>query len=170
MSLHVLQIKNALGEEMIEAWFDGCCEPKNPGGHAAFGVVLKVDGEVHLEHGGYVGSGAGISNNVAEYAGVNCALKAILALGDLSIETLQKIKIYGDSQLVVNQMNGIWKSRGGAYVPYMQKAKELRSQINSMCEVKFIWIPREKNERCDFLSKKVLKDKGIVFRIQPEEN
>ena len=25
---------------MIEMWFDGCCEPKNPGGYSSHGVVI----------------------------------------------------------------------------------------------------------------------------------
>ena len=29
---------------MIEGWFDGVCEPKNPGGHAAWGALVKRDG------------------------------------------------------------------------------------------------------------------------------
>ena len=31
------------------------------------------------------------------------------------------------------------------------------------------WIPRDKNNVCDELSKKILKDMGVVFRIQPED-
>lgn len=30
---------------MIEAFFDGCCEPVNPGGTAAYGAVILKDGK-----------------------------------------------------------------------------------------------------------------------------
>ena len=32
------------GPHLIECWFDGACEPKNPGGYASYGVIVKVDG------------------------------------------------------------------------------------------------------------------------------
>ena len=38
------------------AWFDGACEPVNPGGTASFGVVVKDDeGTVLLKEHGLVG-------------------------------------------------------------------------------------------------------------------
>lgn len=27
--------------EMIRVWYDGACEPRNPGGHASCGVIIK---------------------------------------------------------------------------------------------------------------------------------
>jgi len=148
---------------MIEAWFDGCCEPVNPGGHAAYGAVIKRDGEYVFGKGEYVGHGKGISNNVAEYAGMICVLEQLLSLSDLSKHS---VTIYGDSKLVVMQMAGRWKSHGGAYVPFMQRAKQLALALPSKPTYK--WIPRDKNEECDGLSKQVIRDRGIEFRIQPE--
>ena len=145
----------------INAWFDGCCEPKNPGGHAAYGVVIEVDGAITLQTGDYVGHGKEISNNVAEYAGVIRILEALAGIPGTAV-------IHGDSKLVINQL-GVkkWKSHGGLYVPYMQKAKLLLAPLKD--RVKFQWIPREKNEMCDRLSKDVLRQRGIEFKIQPEE-
>ncbi len=143
----------------IEAWFDGCCEPTNPGGHAAYGVVITVDGETKLMAGEYVGAGSKISNNVAEYAGV------IRILGVIA-EIPGTATIYGDSKLVIQQLSGKWGSHGGLYVPYMQKAKQLLIPLKE--RVKFQWIPREQNEMCDELSKDVLRQRNVEFRIQPE--
>lgn len=143
----------------IDAWFDGCCEPTNPGGHAAYGVVIECDGKTSLMTGGYVGCGSKISNNVAEYAGVIRILEALAEIPGTAT-------IHGDSKLVINQLGGTWKSRGGLYIPYMQRAKELLGPLKS--RVRFKWIPREQNEMCDGLSKQVLRDRGVEFRIQPE--
>jgi len=74
--------------------------------------------------------------------------------------------IHGDSKLVINQLGGKWKSHGGLYVPYMQKAKELLKPLKA--RVKLQWIPREKNEMCDGLSKDVLRNRGVEFKIQPD--
>jgi len=50
-------------EPGILAWFDGACEPVNPGGTASFGVVIKgVDGTVLLRGHGVVGIGKDMSN------------------------------------------------------------------------------------------------------------
>ena len=144
---------------MIEAWFDGCTEPINPGGHAAFGVLVKVNGKIVTAYGQYVGNGPQISNNVAEYAGVASALKEVSKYEDETI-------IRGDSMLVINQLGGSWKVRGGLYQPFYEAALKLLIPIRD--RVEFEWIPREENEECDELSKRVLRDRGIRFRIQPE--
>lgn len=145
---------------MIEAWFDGCCEPINPGGHAAFGILIKVDGEVIDARGGYVGNGPMISNNVAEYAGLLEILRALEKIEGVAM-------IYGDSKLVINQMNGKYRSHGGLYVPWMDKAKQALIPIKD--RVGFKWVPREENAACDELSKRVLHDMKVEFRIQPEK-
>lgn len=145
---------------MIEGWFDGCCEPKNPGGHAAYGILIKVNGEITMAIGEYVGFGPTISNNVAEYAGVSCVLREVAKLDDFAI-------IRGDSKLVINQLGGKWKIHGGLYVPFYQEAKKLLAPVKG--RVKFQWIPREQNDECDELSKRVLRDRGVEFRIQPEQ-
>ncbi len=46
---------------MIEAYFDGVCEPCNPGGHVAYGAAVIVNGQTVLEEGKYVGGGKGMS-------------------------------------------------------------------------------------------------------------
>ena len=144
---------------MIEAWFDGATEPVNPGGHSAYGVAVKVDGKFVFQKGEYVGHGPKMSNNVAEYAGFIAAVTECLKYPGVVI-------IRGDSKLVVMQMNGKWKAKKGLYIPYYHKAKEIWGKLKSRAKVE--WISRDYNDVCDGLSKKVLHDRGITFRIQPE--
>ena len=148
----------------IEAWFDGVCEPTNPGGHAAWGIRICVDGkEVHTA-GGYVGCSKEMSNNVAEYSGI-CAVFRWVRSSDLK----GILTIRGDSKLVIMQLSGKWKVNGGYYHPYYLEARELLKELRGILGgVELIWIPREKNSECDVYSKKVLIDRGIRFRIQPE--
>jgi ribonuclease HI len=151
---------------LIEAWFDGVCEPKNPGGHAAYGVLVKVNGVTVLADGGYVGEGRGMSNNVAEYAGCLCAMQEIEKHPGVAI-------IRGDSKLVIYHLvpdpsiGRKWKVNGGAYMPYHLKVVEVFSRIRE--RVTLEWITRDDNGECDRLSKKVLHDMGVKFRIQPEQ-
>lgn len=145
---------------MIEAYFDGATEPVNPGGHGAWGALVMVDGVTVFAKGGYVGHGPTISNNVSEYAAVVAAIEECLKYEGVCI-------IRGDSKLVVMQLNGKWKVRGGLYVPFYRKALALWGELKHRAKLE--WIPREKNDVCDGLSKGVLKDMGVRFRIQPNE-
>jgi ribonuclease HI len=138
------------GERGILAWFDGACEPVNPGGTASFGVVIKdKDGTVLLRDAGVVGKGKAMSNNVAEYAGVRHILK------HLSSRPPARLTIHGDSNLVINQLNGKWRIKKGLYLSIATETKELLARLRGVgWQINFRWIPREQNEECDALSKK----------------
>lgn len=144
---------------MLVAHFDGCCEPRNPGGHASWGAVLLRDGKNVWEDKGYCGFGPKMSNNVGEYSGV-CALLARLA------SESEPCLIRGDSKLVINQLAGKWKVNGGLYFPFYQRAVKLLDPIRD--RISFEWVSRDDNSVCDVLSKAVLKERGVEFRIQPE--
>jgi ribonuclease HI len=158
--------------KLIEAWFDGCCEPKNPGGHAAWGAVVHINGESVYRAGGYCGVGPTMSNNVAEYSGFLAALTEALKYEG-------QILVRGDSRLVICQLSiqpqhislkkipGKWMMRGGLYSKFFRQAEELLRK-NAHRTIALEWIPREQNDICDVLSKKELHDRGVVFRIQPE--
>jgi ribonuclease HI len=155
-----MQEQKRKGTAMLTAYFDGACEPVNPGGHAAWGALLLRGEQEIWSAKGYCGFGPAMSNNVAEYSGV-CAV-----LERLQQET-EPCLVRGDSKLVIMQLTGNWKIRGGLYVPYYRKAKALYEPIKE--SVSFEWVCREGNGICDVLSKGVLKEKGIHFRIQREE-
>jgi hypothetical protein len=63
-------------------------------------------------------------------------------------------------------MKGEWRVKSGRYLPFFRRAKELAGLFTNIA---YIWIPREKNCAADALSKKVLRQMGIGFRIQPGE-
>ena len=137
---------------MIQAWFDGSCEPVNPGGTAAYGIVVHRDDEVVYTDSKIVGKGHGMTNNVAEY----CGLIALIEYCEQSYLETEKIVVHGDSQLVINQMNGAFRAKSGLYIPYYNKARDLikRSRHNW----NFVWIPRESNSECDRLSRYPAKE------------
>jgi|25BtaG_2_1085352.scaffolds.fasta_scaffold06575_2 ribonuclease HI len=145
---------------MIEAWFDGVCEPKNPGGHGAYGVYIRSK-HIDWKEGVYVGYGETISNNVAEYSGFIDILRRLKN----NFLTKEKIIIRGDSKLVIEQMSGCWKIKKGIYVPLAYEAQKL---LRKFRKTTLEWIPRDENEVCDKLAKDVLRKRSIVFKIQPE--
>ena len=150
---------------MIEVYFDGACEPVNPGGHAAYGLVIFRDGlMIHEDSKLFVplkGREKKTSNNVAEYSGSLAALAWLLAQG-LNDE---EIVFYGDSMLVINQMFGRWAIHTGFYKSLAIKAKKL---LKKFPKAHGQWIPREKNSRADELSRRQLINAGVTFRIQPQ--
>src|SRR6267142_4208708 len=106
--------------KLIDAWFDACVEPRNPGGHGAWGILIKLDGTVVHTNSGYVGQGETISNNVSEYSGFIAAVDWILNANLLGVTIIR-----GDSKLVIMQLSSKWKVNGGLYLPYYEKAKYL---------------------------------------------
>jgi ribonuclease HI len=124
---------------MIEAYTDGRAEP-NPG-LGTYGYVIYRDGRrVHSEHGV---AGQGVTNNFAEYF---CLIKALERLRDYHEE---EILVFSDSTLLVNQMEGRWKFKRGNYGEKYLRAKELARGFSNL---RFEWIPREKNSEADELT------------------
>lgn len=137
----------------IKCWFDGGCGPRNPGGHATYGVIVRDEsGKQILAANGYLGKGPQMSNNVAEYAGI-CAIFEFLISNNISQAT-----IYGDSKLVVKQMTRKWKARGGLYFEQYKRASLLRDQLPN---VVIKWIPREMNCEADELAAKAMPKGGL---------
>lgn len=132
---------------MIEAYFDGLCEPKNPGGVATFGFVVHRDGKtVHEGHGlAATPYSEGATNNVAEYTGVLKALEWFLLQG---LEK-ERINVRGDSELVIKQLKGEYKVKSPLLAPLYRKLKEMASKFPSLT---FEWVPRERNREADRLT------------------
>jgi len=148
---------------IIKCFFDGCCEPRNPGGTASYGaVIFKGDERVWETSEIFYpvkGRENETSNNVAEYCGFRSILQYLIA------ENLQheRVEIYGDSNMVIQQMFGRWKIKGGFYVPVALECRKLRLKLSNITGR---WIPREQNTIADELSKAKLLKAGIKFKIQ----
>jgi len=130
-------------KDMISIYFDGLCRPRNPGGVATYGYVIYRDGKKVKRGSGVIGSGVGMTNNVAEYSALKYAAEWV---SRNSVD--DEIVIKGDSQLVIHQMNGTWQIRSETskkFVPEIRRLLEGR-------KTRFIWIPREQNTEADLLS------------------
>jgi len=134
-------------------YFDGLCEPKNPGGVATYGYVVYEDGKkVHEEHG-VVGAGMfgdDVSNNVAEYTAMIRGMAYLLHTGYRG-----RITVRGDSQLTIRQMRGEYKVRARRLIPLHKKAVELKGNFEA---VTLEWVPREANEEADQLSRRAFDE------------
>lgn len=132
---------------LIEVYFDGLCQPVNPGGIACYAFVVKKDDEtIHSDYG-VAGEpfSQDSTNNVAEYTALIRALEWLVAsnlVGD-------KVVIKSDSQLVVNQLDGSFKVKGKRIAPLYRQVSLLRNKFSDL-EIK--WVPREQNKEADRLT------------------
>ena len=133
-------------------FFDGSCAPVNPGGTAMYGYKLTCTDGTLLAGSGTVGTGPGMSNNLAEFHGVAVGMSVLLPLlGDESAS----LQVYGDSNIVINIMNKKWKaSPDKLYYPGALLAfGALNALRRKWVRVSFDWVPREMNTECDMLSR-----------------
>lgn len=148
---------------MIEIYFDGLCEPVNPGGTATFGFIIIQNGKQIAESMGLVGKGKDMTNNVAEFEAVLCAIEKYKEMG-----LKESLVIKGDSSLVINQLNGKWKTKSSTSKKYVPMIKDALTGLDYKLE----WITRDKNTIADELSRRAYFDNGgrEGKRIKKESN
>lgn len=141
--------RGSIAPTEIILYFDGLCEPKNPGGVATYGIIISRDGEKILAEGGLAEATPytdEASNNVAEYSALIRGLSWLLERG-LNNE---KVVIRGDSRLVLNQLNGKFKVKALRLVELYHKSNELLSKFDN---IELQWIDRSKNAEADLFSR-----------------
>lgn len=134
----------------LQCFFDGSCEPVNPGGTARWGyAVLNDDVIVKTDHG-TIGKGEGMTNNVAEYQALIECLRYLT-----SHHKDDLIEISGDSNMIINMTTGKWgKKKPHKGSPHLKPLLiEARKLFNELDNVDLFWIPREENQLADYLSK-----------------
>ncbi|MEU9863751.1 bifunctional RNase H/acid phosphatase [Streptomyces sp. NPDC047971] len=132
----------AITEVVVEA--DGGSRG-NPG-PAGYGAVVldPVTGETLAERAEYIGVA---TNNVAEYKGLVAGLTAARELFPDA-----KVHVRMDSKLVVEQMSGRWKIKHPDMKPLAAEA----ARIFPARQVRYEWIPREKNKHADRLANEAM--------------
>ena len=120
----------------------------NPG-HAAAGIVIETpNGEVAARGKLYLGV---MTNNQAEYRALILGLKAVAHYHP----TL--VRVYMDSDLIVNQMRGTYKVRHPELQPLWHEAREL---VKALQAVTFDHVPRAQNALADRLANEALDERN----------
>lgn len=92
------------------------------------------------------------TNNFAEYSGVKNALLSLLSLRKrLKFASLSFIS---DSQLMVNQLNGLFKIKNSAIRTFVFEIRSLEQQL--AVPISYTHVLREKNQEADALVKECL--------------
>lgn len=116
----------------------------NPGESACAYAICKMDDTVVEKAGYYIGIA---TNNQAEYYGFKQGLERARDLG------IDKIMLFSDSELVVNQMTGKYRVKNQELAPLYQEVKEL---ANSFEKIEFVHVPRELNKITDHEVNRIL--------------
>jgi len=130
----------------------------NPG-PAAAGFVLIDENNIKFQaRAFYLGT---TTNNVAEYTGL---VKALEAAAETAAE---QVNIFSDSELLVNQLNGLYKVKSENIKPLFEKANVF---LNKFEKWTITHINREKNKQADSLVNKALNLKrDIEETLRPGE-
>ncbi len=123
----------------IELYIDGSCEPCNPGGNGVAGAYLCYGLETE-GRSRQLGRGPKMSNNVAEYEGLLLGLELCLEKG-----INENFIIYSDSMLVINQMLGNWKMKGGLYAQSYFKARQFFDKHFKITTIEIEWVSSAEN-------------------------
>lgn len=120
----------------------------NPG-EAAIGITVEdQDGKTTL------GKKIGITtNNTAEYTALREAVKIVVE----KYKTCEvEVEFFLDSELVVKQLNGLYKVKD---LNLQSMYKEIKEKTGNLKKVNFIHVPREQNKEADALVNAALDNK-----------
>jgi ribonuclease HI len=128
----------------------------NPG-PAACAFVITQDGAPPLEEAECLGSA---TNNVAEYTALLRALQRAAELGG------RRLLVRSDSELLVKQMNGLYRVKNEQLRDLYDQAKRLCARFDS---VSITHVPRSANSEADRLCNEVLDGvrTSTAFRSSP---
>jgi ribonuclease HI len=116
----------------------------NPGPSASGFVIFDSQERVLMEGGKYLGI---TTNNQAEYQAVKLALEKALEVGG------KRLSFRMDSQLVANQLNGVYQIRNRDLWPIHANIRELSKKFE---KVTFTHVRREFNKDADAMVNKIL--------------
>lgn len=117
----------------------------NPG-PAGIGAVLRTaEGEIY-QFSEYVGVA---TNNQAEYLALKKGIIEALT------HNIQELECYLDSELIVKQLQGVYRIKHQQLKPLAEEIRRLAQQFD---HISFVHIPREKNKEADYLVNKILDE------------
>lgn len=134
---------------LIEVYFDGLCQPINPGGISCYAFIVKNGDRTIYSDYGVAGEpfSEDSTNNVAEYTALAKGLQWLLANNFAST----KVVIKSDSKLIVNQLTGEYQVKAKRIISLYKQVLILKRKFQ---DIQIKWIPREKNREADRLTNK----------------
>lgn len=138
------------------AYVDGASRG-NPGPASYAAIVHSPDGKELFR----VGKPLGIAtNNAAEYHGL------IAALDYAAHHAIRHLRVRSDSELLVKQMNGLYRVRSSDLRPLRERAAKIANQFEFFA---LEHIPREENREADSLANEALDRAGSRAYAAPDD-
>ena len=132
---------------MYSLYFDGASR-RNPGPASFGGVIYNESGEEFDTYYKFIGTA---TNNVAEYCGL---LAGLHRARDLNIKEL---KVFGDSNLIIQQVTGKWKVKNDTLRAIYNQIKEVEPFFTV---ITYQHVYRKDNKRADQLANIALDTRG----------
>jgi len=132
--------------------FDGACRG-NPSNNLGLGCVLYKNGKIIKTRSQNIGKENG-TNNQAEYLSLLSGLKMCKNMN------VKEVLVQGDSELVINQMNGIYNVNNNTLSIYHNIATSLALDFEN---IKFEHIKRNLNKVADKLANDGLNNKEEII-------
>lgn len=109
----------------------------NPGPSAIAYIICKMDDSVVEKSGEYIGI---TTNNQSEYQALKAGLEKAHELG------VKQLIVNLDSELVVKQINGLYKIKNADLLPHYEHAQRLARKFD---KISFQHVPRKLNAAAD---------------------
>jgi ribonuclease HI len=124
----------------------------NPG-IAGYGVVIYDDQKKLIyQESKFIGIK---TNNEAEYSGIIAALEWVKK--NKTNYNITQLNCFADSQLMIRQLQGLYKVKASTLLPLFALSQQLLTQIN--LPAKFTDIRRESNELADELANQAMDNR-----------
>ncbi|XP_030939860.1 uncharacterized protein LOC115964744 [Quercus lobata] len=124
----------------LEPWkmyFDGASNQNGSG----IGVLLISPKGTHMSFSGRLNFSA--TNNATEYEACIMELQVALSLG------VEELEVYGDSALIISQIQNRWKIKEEQLVPYHECLQKLISKFG---KIQYQYVPRMQNQIANSLA------------------
>jgi ribonuclease HI len=132
-------------DKRLSLFTDGACRG-NPGNGGAGAVLVGENGEVVSTAKRFLGH---CTNNIAEYQAL------ILGLGEALGCGATAISIYLDSELIVRQIQGIYRVKNPTLKPLMADVRALLDRFDTW---QVAHVPRSENAVADKLANEAIDD------------
>jgi ribonuclease HI len=147
-----LSIENDKTQRTTWQLFTDGASKGNPG-PAGAGWVLKNDLKAApVKACKFLGQA---TNNEAEYQALILGLQQALSYG------IEEIRIHMDSELLVRQLNGLYRVKNPRLALFFQKVQDLLLKFS---KYDILHIPREQNREADGMANEAIKRKGTEDR------
>ena len=132
---------------MYSLYFDGASR-KNPGPASFGGVIYNESGEELDTYYKFIGTA---TNNVAEYCGLLAGLHRARELN------IKELKVFGDSNLIIQQVTGKWKVKNDNLRAIYNQIKQVEPFFTV---ISYQHVYRKDNKRADQLANIALDTRG----------